>query len=203
MARVFTGCGGGALEGGLKDVKADVSWAFGGEFRDKARGLTGDGVLRVDKTGYRGEVRADSVEDITNVVAKDFFVVLASEEVVAIGVEGFVAVAAGGGCEGWGEEGEAEFSLEEDLEDVIGEAVGFNSSVVGAKGDAGEVGEKRGHGAGNVWWGCEGGVCHSRIAVVVVGQGGEAGEVAFGGELVGCRYVVFGTDDVVDLGDLR
>ena len=39
----------GAGEGGLLDVKGDIGRAFGGKFRDEAKGLAGDRVGGVDK----------------------------------------------------------------------------------------------------------------------------------------------------------
>jgi hypothetical protein len=84
-------------------------------------------VLGVDEPCQRAEVGAQCVECVSEVVAESFLAVSAAEEVVAEGVEGFVAMDAWRGWEGYGE---AEFALQEYLEHLVVEAVVLKASVV-------------------------------------------------------------------------
>ena len=74
-----------------------VCWALAGEVGEEVGWFTEDTMFGVYKLCHGGEVGADGVHCVADVVAEDFLVVVAAEEVVPIGVEGPFAVPAGGG----------------------------------------------------------------------------------------------------------
>jgi hypothetical protein len=86
--------GWGSFECGLVDEQPHIGGAFTREFGDEGCWLTGDKVFGVDETCHGGEVCADEVEDIADVVTEDLLVVLALEEVISVWVKGVLAVAA-------------------------------------------------------------------------------------------------------------
>ena len=101
----------------------------------------------VGEAGEGGKGVTDGVDSVTNVVTEDLLVVLALEQVVAVWVKAFVAVAAWMGLGGGWYNRELELALEEQGENVIGEAVVGEPAVVSGEGEAGEmVEESREHG---------------------------------------------------------
>ena len=60
----------------------------------KASSFTGDGVFTVDQVGSGGKVSTYVKQNISNTITETFFAVVATEEVVTIGVESVVAVGA-------------------------------------------------------------------------------------------------------------
>jgi hypothetical protein len=158
--------GGGrvALVVGVEE-KANVSGAGGGGSRDEVSGFGGDRVAGDNETGKGGEFAADRAKGVADGVAWGGFVEVAGKEVVAVGVKGAVAEAAGGMWKELGENGQAEAAEESQA------VVGGGKAVVGI--EAGEIVEGKGHhrvGKGgevgaNVGWGGK--------------RGGESGEILF------------------------
>jgi hypothetical protein len=64
-----------ALKGRLLDMKTNICWTLGREFRKEADRLTRDRVLGGDKVSHRGQGRADGKNSISNVVTENFLVV--------------------------------------------------------------------------------------------------------------------------------
>jgi hypothetical protein len=60
---------------------------FAWEVWQEVAGSAGDDVFGVYKPCHWDKVGADGVDCVTDIVAEDFFAVLAPEEVVAIGIE--------------------------------------------------------------------------------------------------------------------
>jgi hypothetical protein len=87
-------------------------------------------VRGVGESSERCKSVAYGVDSVTNVVAKDLLVVFAPEQVVAIWVKAFVAVAAwvGLGCGKY--HWQPQFALKEQCEHFISEAVVWEAAVV-------------------------------------------------------------------------
>jgi hypothetical protein len=171
------GGGGVALVVGVKE-KANVSRAGGEGSRDEVVGFDGDGVAGDNETNKGGEFAADRAKGVADGIDRGGFVVAAGKKVVAVGVKGVVAEAAGGtmGKE-LGENGQAEAPEEAQA------VVGGGEAVVGI--EAGEIVEGRGHHAG---------VGKGGKVGANVGRDGERG--GEGGEILGLEAAVDVTAEV-------
>lgn len=113
------GEGGGEGCGGCFEAEGDVGWSAEWELGEEVGWFHECVEFVVDQSGDGANGGEDGVESVANGVVEWCFAVFAGEEVVAVVVAGLVAVAAGRGGAGDGEDGESVFALEEEGAHVV------------------------------------------------------------------------------------